>query len=108
MRYSVKTGANRLRNEKRPKDPGAMSETRLSDSRDDEIAEAAEIIEGPLFRPAFRRTKQLMHKAMSGIDICRMMRQRLKAAGLPGQFSPHSSRVATVTDLLEQNVSLED
>jgi site-specific recombinase XerD len=45
---------------------------------------------------------------MSGIDICRMMKRRLKAAGWPGQFSPHSLRVATVTDLLEQNVPLED
>jgi integrase len=45
---------------------------------------------------------------MSGIDICRMMNRRLKAVGLPDQFSPHSFRVATVTDLLEQNVPLED
>lgn len=45
---------------------------------------------------------------MSGIDICRMMKRRLKAAGLPDQFSPHSFRVATVTDLLDQNVRLED
>lgn len=44
---------------------------------------------------------------MTGIDICRMMKRRLKAAGLPGQYSPHSFRVATVTDLLEQNVELE-
>ena len=59
--------------------------------------EAAKITEGPLFRTAFRRTKQLTTKAMSGIDICRMMKRRLKAAGLPGQFSPHSFRVATET-----------
>ncbi len=70
--------------------------------------EAAKITEGPLFRTAVRRTKELTKKAMSGIDICRMMKRRLKAAGLPGQFSPHSFRVATVTDLLEQNVALED
>ena len=70
--------------------------------------EAAKITEGPLFRTAVRRTQQLTTKAMSGIDICRMMKRRLKAAGLPGQFSPHSFRVATVTDLLEQNVPLED
>jgi integrase/recombinase XerD len=70
--------------------------------------EAAGITEGPLFRPAFRRTKMLTAKTMSGIDICRMMKRRLKAAGLPDQFSPHSFRVATVTDLLEQNVPLED
>jgi integrase/recombinase XerD len=36
------------------------------------------------------------------------MKRRLKAAGLPGHFSPHSFRVTTVTDLLEQNVPLED
>lgn len=70
--------------------------------------EAAGIAEGPLFRTAFRRTGRLTAKAMSGIDICRMMKRRLEAAGLPGQFSPHSFRVATVTDLLEQNVPLED
>ena len=69
---------------------------------------AARITEGPLFRTALRRTKTLTTRAMSGIDICRMMKRRLKAAGLPGQFSPHSFRVATVTDLLEQNVPLED
>jgi site-specific recombinase XerD len=68
----------------------------------------AGIAEGPLFRTAFRRTKTLTARAMSGIDICRMMKRRLKAAGLPDQFSPHSFRVATVTDLLEQNVPLED
>jgi len=68
--------------------------------------QAAGITVGPLFRPAFRRTKKLTAKAMSGIGICRMMKRRLKAAGLPGQFSPHSFRVATVTNLLEQNVPL--
>jgi len=45
---------------------------------------------------------------MSGIDICRMMKRRLKIAGLPDEFSPHSFRVTTVTDLLEQNAPLED
>ena len=69
---------------------------------------AAKITEGPLFRTAVRRKRQLTAKTMSGIDICRMVKRRLKAVGLPGQFSPHSFRVATVTDLLEQNVPLED
>jgi integrase/recombinase XerD len=70
--------------------------------------DASGIAEGPLFRTAFRRTGKLTSRAMSGIDICRMMKRRLLAAGLPGEFSPHSFRVATVTDLLEQNVPLED
>jgi site-specific recombinase XerD len=43
----------------------------------------------------------------AAIDICRMIKRRLKAAGLPDEYSPHSFRVATVTDLLEQNVELE-
>jgi site-specific recombinase XerD len=69
---------------------------------------AAGITEGPLFRTAVRRTKTLTTRAMSGIDICRMMKRRQKAAGLPCQFSPHSFRVATATELLDQNVRLED
>jgi integrase/recombinase XerD len=61
-----------------------------------------------LFRTAYLKTKTLTKNAMTGIGICRMMKRRLKAAGLPGHFSPHSFRVTTVTDLLEQNVPLED
>jgi integrase/recombinase XerD len=70
--------------------------------------QAANIVEGPLFRTANRKSKMLTVKAMTGIDVCRMMKRRLKAANLPGHFSPHSFRVTTVTDLLEQNVPLED
>ena len=32
----------------------------------------------------------------------------MKDAGLPARLSPHSFRVATITDLLNQGVSLED
>ena len=38
------------------------------------------------------------------IDICRMVKRRLKDAGLPVRLSPHSFRVTTITDLLEQGV----
>lgn len=37
-----------------------------------------------------------------------MMKRRLDDAGLPHLFSPHSFRVTVVTDLLNQNVPLED
>jgi integrase/recombinase XerD len=50
----------------------------------------AGIADGPLFRTVFRRTGKLTARAMSGIDICRMVKRRLKEAGLPGQFSPRS------------------
>jgi integrase/recombinase XerD len=73
-----------------------------------EYIDAAEISEGRLFRTTVRKTKVLTKNGMTGIDICRMMKRRLKDAGLPGHFSPHSFRVATVTDLLEQNTPLED
>src|SRR4029077_996325 len=52
--------------------------------------EAAGTAEGPLFRTAMGRTKILAMNEMTGIDICRMMKRRLTAAGLPGQYSPHS------------------
>ena len=45
---------------------------------------------------------------MSPIDMCRMMKRRLKAAGLPTDFSPHSFRVTTITDLLEHNKALDE
>jgi integrase/recombinase XerD len=41
-------------------------------------------------------------------DICRMMKRRLKDFGMPLLYSPHSFRVTTLTDLLEQNVPRED
>lgn len=70
---------------------------------------AAGITTGPLFRTTTRKTDVLTEKAITGIDICRMMKRRLKRAGLSKHYSPHSFRVTTITDLLEQKeVSLED
>ena len=45
---------------------------------------------------------------MSAGDIGRMIKRRMKACGLPIRLSPHSFRVATITDLLNQGVPLED
>src|SRR5512135_1332582 len=72
-----------------------------------EYIDAAKISESRLFRTTVCKTKTLTKNGMTGIDICRMMKRRLKDAGLPGHFSPHSFRVTTVTDLLEQNVPLD-
>jgi integrase/recombinase XerD len=38
------------------------------------------------------------HGRGRGVDLCRMVKRRNKAAGLPVKRSPHSFRVATVTD----------
>ena len=45
---------------------------------------------------------------MSGHDINRMMKRRLKDAGLPANLSPHSFRVAIGSDLDDQGVPLPD
>ncbi|AMV22632.1 tyrosine-type recombinase/integrase [Planctomyces sp. SH-PL14] len=64
--------------------------------------------DSPLFRSVAGRTGALTSKPIRNVDICRMMKRRLRDAGLPLHLSPHSCRVATVTNLLEENVPLED
>lgn len=62
----------------------------------------------PLFLTTITKTKQLTDRAMTAGDMGRMIKRRMKAAGLPDRLSPHSFRVATITDLLSQGVPLED
>lgn len=62
----------------------------------------------PLFRTTIRKTKHLTQNGMTGGDIGRMMKRRLRKANLPAMLSPHSFRVTTITDLLSQGVPLED
>jgi site-specific recombinase XerD len=64
--------------------------------------------ESPLFRTAAGRTRMLTMNRMSAIDICRMVKRRLKDAGLPSRLSPHSFRVMTITDLLEHGSEIEE
>jgi site-specific recombinase XerD len=54
----------------------------------------------PLFRSAIGRTRKLTGKALTTERICELVKRRLKDAGLPKQLSPHSFRVAAITDLL--------
>lgn len=62
----------------------------------------------PIFQTLSGKSDRLSGAAMSGVDIWRVVKRRLKAAGLPTRLCPHSFRVCTVTDLLEQGVPLED
>lgn len=64
--------------------------------------------DAPLFRTTVRKTRELTDRSMTGIDMCRMVKRRLRDAGLPSHLSPHSFRVATITDLLEQGAPLDD
>lgn len=73
-----------------------------------ELRETESLPDTPLFRSADGRTGRLMANGITGADICRIVKRRLKDAGLPERLSPHSFRVLTVTDLLAQGVALED
>lgn len=73
----------------------------------------------PLFRPALRRKDSLRpwtapkggvreRGRMTPNDLCRMVKRRMRAAGLRGELSAHSFRVATITNLIEQGIPIED
>jgi integrase/recombinase XerD len=62
----------------------------------------------PIFCTTVRRTKRLTARSMTADDMGRMLKRRLRDAGLSLRLSPHSLRVATLTDLLSQGLSLDD
>ena len=62
----------------------------------------------PLFLAADRWWLGLLDRAMTAHGVRRMLKRRLKEAGLPQIIVPHSFRVMVVTDLLGQNVPMED
>lgn len=64
--------------------------------------------DAPLFRSAAGRSGRLTEHPLSSIDICRMVKRRLKLAKLPTSISPHSFRSCTATDLLTQGMPLDD
>jgi integrase/recombinase XerD len=62
----------------------------------------------PLFRSTVRRTKKWTQNGMTAGDMARMVKRRLRQAGMSDRLSPHSFRVAAITDLLQQAVPLQD
>ena len=70
--------------------------------------------EMPLFRsattgrPRRNNDRRLSGRPVGAALIRRMLKRRLAACGLPVRLRPHSLRVLVVTDLLAQNVALED
>lgn len=75
----------------------------------DAAAMTADDHSGPLFRTTVRRTKALTPAAATANDVLRMVKRRLRAAGLPAdRLTCHSFRATTITDLLDQGVPLED
>jgi site-specific recombinase XerD len=72
------------------------------------VGPTARLGSSPLLQSIDGLTGNLTGRPLSGIDINRLVKRRLSAAGLPTRLSPHSFRVATITDLLSQGVPLED
>ena len=62
----------------------------------------------PLFPSAIGKTGNLSDTEMHPNDLRRMLKRRLSEAGLSTEFSPHSFRVCTLTDLLKQEIPRED
>jgi integrase/recombinase XerD len=65
-------------------------------------------VDAPLFRRLTRATRVLKATVMTADDMGRMIKRRMGDIGLPSRLSPHSLRVATITDLLTQGVPLAD
>jgi site-specific recombinase XerD len=64
--------------------------------------------DSPMFRRLARKSGLLRAHAMTADDMGRMLKRRMAGIGLPDRLSPHSFRVATITDLLTQGVPLEE
>ena len=62
----------------------------------------------PLFRSAYYRCRRLTERGLSDHTIRMIVKRRLADAGLPAIISPHSFRVMVVTNLLSQNVPIDD
>ena len=62
----------------------------------------------PFFLAADGKRKALSERPYTAHSMRQMLKRRLKDAGLPVLFFPHSFRVTVLTDLLSQDVPLED
>src|SRR3954468_6782092 len=62
----------------------------------------------PLFHTAKKKKRELTERGLTGNDLLRIVKRRLKGAGLPeGAFCCHSFRATTATNLLRQKVARE-
>jgi site-specific recombinase XerD len=63
--------------------------------------------ESPLFPAALRKTGKLSRRPLVRTDAADMLKRRLKQAGLPAHYSPHSFRATGITNFLENDGTLE-
>jgi len=63
--------------------------------------------ESPLFPAALGKTGKLSRRPLLRTDAADMLKRRLKQAGLPAHYSPHSFRATGITNFLENDGTLE-
>src|SRR6201993_1450408 len=63
--------------------------------------------ESPLFPAAIGKTGKLSRRPLLRTDAADMLKRRLKQAGLPAHYSPHSFRATGITNFLENDGTLE-
>jgi integrase len=61
----------------------------------------------PLFPAALGKTGKLSRRALVRTDTADMLKRRLKQAGSPAHYSPHSFRTTGITNFLENDGTLE-
>jgi integrase/recombinase XerD len=61
----------------------------------------------PLFPAALGKTGKLSRRPLVRTDAADMLKRRLKQAGLPAHYSPHSFRATGITNFLENDGTLE-
>jgi integrase len=60
-----------------------------------------------LFPAALGKTGKLSRRPLVRTDAADMLKRRLKQAGLPAHYSPHSFRATGITNFLENDGTLE-
>jgi len=63
--------------------------------------------ESPLFPASIGKTGKLSRRPLVRTDAADMLKRRLKQAGLPAHYSPHSFRATGITNFLENDGTLE-
>src|SRR5208282_2280349 len=61
----------------------------------------------PLFPAALGKTGKISRRPLVRTDAADMLKRRLKQAGLPAHYSPHSFRATGITNFLENDGTLE-
>jgi site-specific recombinase XerC len=63
--------------------------------------------ESPLFPASIGKTGKLSRRPLRRTDAADMLKRRLRQAGLPAHYSPHSFRATGITNFLENDGTLE-